>query len=174
MGSKKLNIGCGRDIKKDYVNMDSVKLPGVDIVHDLDKYPWPFKDSIFEEIYASQVLEHLKDKIKPLEEIWRISKSNAKIIIKVPYFPGIYAAGDPTHRQFFNYSTFDYFSIKDKGLNYYSKAKFKIIKKKILFHKALKPLEAINLSRFTQKFWAAFFSFLIPATVLEVELRVVK
>jgi len=44
--STKLNIGCGKDIKEDYVNLDSVKLPEVDVVHNLDKYPWPLNISI--------------------------------------------------------------------------------------------------------------------------------
>ena len=170
----KLNMGCGRDIKVGYVNMDSAKLAGVDIIHDLDKFPWPFKDNYFEEVFASHVLEHLNDKIKPLEEIYRVCKNNAKVIIKVPIFPGTYAVCDPTHKQFFNYSTFDYFRPNNQGLNYYSKAKFEIIKRKIIFHPALKPMEAINISSFTQKFWAAFLSFILPAVILEVELRVIK
>ncbi|HPC10341.1 MAG TPA: class I SAM-dependent methyltransferase, partial [archaeon] len=66
----KLNIGCGKKILKGYINLDVVKLPGVDIVHDLNKYPWPFKDNYFDEIYADNVLEHLDDIIKPIEEIW--------------------------------------------------------------------------------------------------------
>ena len=47
----KLNIGCGKKILNGYINLDVVKLPGVDIVHDLNKYPWPFKDNYFDEIY---------------------------------------------------------------------------------------------------------------------------
>ncbi len=30
---KKLNLGCGKDIRKGYINLDLKKLPGVDIVH---------------------------------------------------------------------------------------------------------------------------------------------
>jgi len=171
---KKLNIGCGKDIRKGYINLDSIKLPGVDLMHNLDKYPWPFKNNTFEEVYCANVLEHLESIIKPMEEIWRISKNSAKVIIKVPIFPGIGAAADPTHKQFFSFLTFNYFRPEDE-LNYYSKARFKIIKRKIIFHQYLKPLTWLfNSSEKMQKFYNTFLSFLIPAYSLHFELRAVK
>lgn len=170
---KKLNIGCGKDIKKGYANLDSVKLPGIDKVHDLNKFPWPFKDNEFDEIYASHVLEHLDSIIKPIEEIWRISKNNARIRIEVPIFPSVWAAADPTHKQFFTYMTFDYFRPED-NLNYYSKARFKILKRKIIFSKYLFFMNIINISELLQKIYYLFFSFLIPANTLYFELQALK
>lgn len=174
MGKTKLYIGCGKDIRKGYINLDCVKLPGVDVVHNLDKYPWPFKDNTFEEVYCVNVLEHLESIVKPMEEIWRISKNSARIIIKAPIFPGIGAAADPTHKQFFSFLTFNYFRPED-GLNYYSKARFRIIKRKIIFHQYLKPLTwFFNLSEKMQKFYNTFLSFLIPAYTLYFELETIK
>ncbi len=172
--TKKLNIGCGKDIKKGYVNLDSVKLPGVDVVHNLDKYPWPFKDNTFEEFNCDNVLEHLDSIVKPMEEIWRISKNKGKVIINVPIFPSIWAMVDPTHKQFFTYMTFNYFRPED-SLNYYSKARFNIVKRKIIFHKWLFPLTwFFNLSEQMQKFYTIFLSFTIPASSLYFELETIK
>jgi predicted SAM-dependent methyltransferase len=56
----KLNIGCGKKILEGYVNLDKIKLPGVDVVQDLNKYPWEFQDNTFDEIYADNVMEHLE------------------------------------------------------------------------------------------------------------------
>ena len=174
MRKTKLYIGCGKDIKKEYINLDCIKLPGVDVVHNLDKYPWPFKDNTFEEVCCANVLEHLESIVKPMEEIWRISKNSSRIIIKVPIFPGIGAAADPTHKQFFSFLTFNYFRPED-GLNYYSKARFNIVKRKIIFYQYLKPLTwFFNLSEKMQKFYNTFLSFLIPAYTLDVELEVIK
>jgi len=128
----KLNIGCGKKQLKGYINLDSTKLKGVDVIHNLNKYPWPFKNNYFDEIYADNVLEHLNSITQPIEEIWRISKAGAKIKIIVPYTPSVWAFCDPTHKQFYTYFTLDYFT-KDAKLNYYSNARFKIIKKKINF-----------------------------------------
>jgi hypothetical protein len=32
---KRLNLGCGRDVRPNWVNLDRVSLPGVDVVHDI-------------------------------------------------------------------------------------------------------------------------------------------
>ena len=71
---KKLNIGCGKDIKKDYINLDKAKAPGVDVIHDIDQYPWPFEDNYFDEVYGRDVIEHVKDLFKAMMEIKRICK----------------------------------------------------------------------------------------------------
>lgn len=171
---KKLNLGCGKDIKKGYINLDSVKLKGIDVVHNLEKYPWPFKKDEFDEIYCDNVLEHLSDIIKPVEEIWRISKSKAKIIVKVPIYPSIWAYSDPTHKSAYTFITFNYFRPND-SLNYYSKARFLIKKRIINFHKYLKPFEFFfNLSEKMQKFYYFFLSMIIPARQLYFELEVIK
>lgn len=171
---KKLNLGSGKDIKKDFINLDSVKLPGVNVIHNLNKYPWPFKRNEFDLIYSSHVLEHLDSIIKPMEEIWRISKPGARRVIKVPIFPSIGAAADPTHKRFYTYLTFNYFRPED-SLNYYSKARFKIIKRKIVFS-SLTPFFTwfFNLSEKMQKFYTLFLSFLIPANSLYFELETIK
>ena len=78
---KRLNIGCGKKNKNGYINLDLLKLPNVDVVHDLNQFPWPFKKNEFDEILCDNVLEHLNDTIKPIEELWRITKN--KGIIKI-------------------------------------------------------------------------------------------
>ena len=65
----KLNIGCGKDIKKGYINLDKSKVDGVDVVHDLDTYPWPFEDDFFDEVYGRDIIEHSKDLFKSMMEI---------------------------------------------------------------------------------------------------------
>ena len=55
----KLNLGCGNDIKEGWVNMDYIGAEGVDVVHNLNRLPYPFPDNTFDSILASHVLEHL-------------------------------------------------------------------------------------------------------------------
>ena len=173
MKSDRLNLGSGKNIKEGYLNLDSAKLPGVDIVWDLNKHPWPIKSNSFGEIYISHVLEHLDDLIKCLEEIHRISKKDAKIIIKVPIFPSIYSANDPTHKHFFTYFTFEYFE-PNAHYDYYSKAKFKIVKRKINFswNRYLKWISFfVNLS---PRFYSRYLSFIFPSNELYIELKTIK
>ena len=170
----KLNLGCGNKIMKGYINLDSVKLDGVDVIHNLDKYPWPFKDNTFTEIYADNILEHLDSMITPVEEIWRITKNKGLVKIIVPIAPSVWAFCDPTHKQFYTYFTFNYFT-ENSALNYYSKARFNILKVKIKFNKYLKFIEwFFNSSRLFKKIYAIYLYNLIPAEYLKFDLKVVK
>jgi len=176
-----LDIGCGKnkyksENKKDkIIGLDIVKLPGVDVVHDLEKFPWPFKDNEFDIIIANHILEHLSNTVRVMEEIWRISKPDAIIKINVPYFTSPGAFQDPTHKRFFTLRTFDYFT-NESGLNYYSKARFKILKKKLIFD-SVRPKISKLFDWFinsNQKVYERFLSRIIPAQNLYVELKTIK
>jgi len=170
----KLNLGCGKDIKNGYLNVDISPLSGVNKVINLNRYPWPLKDRSFKEIYCDNILEHLDNIVLPMEEIWRICKDKARVIIKVPAYPSIWAFSDPTHKSVFTLITLDYFRPED-GLNYYSKARFKIINKKIIFNKYLKFIENIvNLNPKIQKTYYLFLSLIVPPSSLFFELEAVK
>jgi SAM-dependent methyltransferase len=109
-----LNLGCGRDIKKSdkerkWINLDKSKIKGVDVVHDLDKVPWPFKSDYFDEVYARDIIEHSKDLFKTMKEIHRISKKNAIIKIIVPYWHSS-SAFYAHHNYFFNVDSLKFFT----------------------------------------------------------------
>ena len=124
-----LNIGCGSDVRTDFVNLDKVPLPGVDVVWDITQFPYPFEDNRFSSVIMINVLEHLPDPIKVLEEICRICKPTASVVIRVPYWNSIEQSTDPTHIQFFNERSLDYFD-PSKALcqqrPYYSTARLTI------------------------------------------------
>ena len=129
---KRLNLGCGNDIREGYINLDSANLPGVDVVWDLDHYPWPFEDCEFDEVIVIDVLEHLRDKIKPVEELWRITKPDALIVVQVPNWNTEDMWVDPTHRQPYTHRSFDFFDVAsaktiDRG--YLSHARFRVLGK---------------------------------------------
>lgn len=126
----KVNIGCGAQIKDGFIGVDILQFPGVDIVHDLNVFPYPFMDNEIDEVWMDQVLEHLSEPVKVIEELYRICKNDAVITIGVPYFRSFYATIDPTHKNFFGLNWFNYF---DPNHIYcrkykYSKAEFNITK----------------------------------------------
>ena len=106
--AKKLNIGCGVDIKKGWVNLDSIHIPGVDIVHDIEKVPLPFETQDFDKILAQDVLEHV-DYIPVLKDLHRIMKLGGILHIRVPHFTSKNNFVDPTHRRMFSINTWDFF-----------------------------------------------------------------
>ena len=169
----KLNLGCGEDIKKGYINMDAVALPGVDTVHDIDCAPWPFEDNSFNEIYCSHVLEHVSDLAGTMSEIRRVALPGACILIRAPHFSCGVSYRDPTHRRLFSYFTFDYFTSDC----FYELPKFEIIKRQLNFTRLsatfLNPI--INpLLNISPHLYERLFCWILPASEVVCELKVIK
>jgi len=172
MKPKKLNLGCGKDYKESYVNIDICKDLKADVYHDLGKFPYPFKANTFDEILSLGTLELIDANfLKIMEELHRICKSGAIIKIRSPVFPNMCSAQDPLTKKFMTWNTFEYF--KDGGFDYYSKARFDTIKREYIFSinrfKWVNPI--INLS---PKFYTRFLFNLFPANCIYYKLKVVK
>lgn len=111
--SKKLNVGCGRNVINGWINLDHIALPGVDVVADIDscaKHPLPLPDNHVDEFLLSHVLEHLHNPLPLMQELHRIAIPDALAVIRIPYGSSDDAFEDPTHvRQYFH-ASFGYFS----------------------------------------------------------------
>jgi SAM-dependent methyltransferase len=81
---KKINVGCGKDIKLGYDNLDLHSENGANIVWDLNNLPLPFKTNTYDYVYCSHVIEDFADPIPLIKELIRICKVNGIIEIKVP------------------------------------------------------------------------------------------
>lgn len=125
---KKVDFGCGSSKKCGFIGVDILAMPGVDIVHNLSEFPYPFRDDEIDEVWMDNVLEHIPSPIKVVEELHRICKSGAKIHIGVPYFRSAYSVIDPTHVNFFGVFWFNYFdpTHRFQSKYKYSNAKFNI------------------------------------------------
>lgn len=97
-GPLKLDLGCGANKREGFEGVDIAKIPGVNKVFDLRKTPWPWKDKSVNEIYCSQFFEHLTapERIKFMEECYRILEPNGKLQIIVPVGDRMFQ--DPTHQ----------------------------------------------------------------------------
>ena len=103
----KLNLGCGPVIADDMVNVDIVRLPGVDVVADLDQ-PWPWADETCEHILVSHLFEHVAEPVRFMAEAWRVLIPDGVLDIRVPYYKHVFAFSDPTHKRFCTELTFGY------------------------------------------------------------------
>jgi len=183
---RKLNLGCDFDYKEGWINLD--QYPGrADIVHDLDKFPYPFKKDTFDYILASHVIEHLNNIIKVMKELWRISKPDAIIEIKVPYYKSFNAFRDITHKHQFTWDSFSTFvgklSLREKKEVGYIPVLFEYVDRKLiwassnkLFIKQLCKLnnKIININpEFFERYCPIFFDIFNPEA-LHVKLRVKK
>lgn len=96
----KLDLGCGQNKREGFTGVDSVAGAGVDVVHDLMKFPWPFKSDSVEEVFSSHFLEHVPGllRIPFMDELYRVMKVGAKAIIITPFGWSSRAVQDPTHQ----------------------------------------------------------------------------
>jgi SAM-dependent methyltransferase len=109
----RLNVGCGRNIREGWVNLDSVALPGVDIVCDLEKLrdmPIDLPDETVDHFLLSHVIEHIRDSLGLMQELWRLATPEATLIIRVPHGGSDDAWEDPTHVRAYFLGSFGYFS----------------------------------------------------------------
>ena len=76
----KLHLGCGGDLKKDYINID-IQSP-FDVQHDLRK-SLPYKDGSIDEIFSDDVIQMFsREEWKFVKKDWvRVLKSGGKLDI---------------------------------------------------------------------------------------------
>lgn len=118
-----LDVGCGENKQKNFVGMDIRNVHGVDIVHDLEKIPYPIEDDICLKILASHIVEHINPSkfgfVNVMNEWWRIMKPDGELMIAIPYAWSYGYIQDPTHCNPCNEATFQYFDPKFPLYNIY-------------------------------------------------------
>jgi len=125
----KLNLGCGSRKVEGYVNIDKNKRANPDLVHDVES-GLPYDDMTVDAIVAKDFLEHVKAEnvIFVIDEIWRVLKIGCIFEHLTPSTDGRGAFQDPTHRSFWNFNSWNYFTIDEYREQIGSRAKFEIIK----------------------------------------------
>ena len=108
-----LDIGCGENKNKGFVGMDYRPLDVVDILWDVEEFPWPLPDNSVTMATASHLLEHINPHkggfIRFMDEVWRVLVPDGRFAIVVPHG---YSSGylqDPTHCNQMNEATWAYF-----------------------------------------------------------------
>lgn len=190
-----LDVGCGLSkYKRKYgdvvIGLDLFNLRHADVIHDLNVFPYPFKDNEFDIIWCNQVLEHLNNPVKVIEEFWRITKPEGKVFINVPHYSSFMVWSHIDHKRGYSVNSFNIFRVdNEEKIN--SKAKFKV-KSELKWLKFLTYANNVFVNRMaqvmillvdaivnynfkTQLVAERFLCYLIGGfDVVEVELEVVK
>ena len=170
-----LEVGCGPSKSPGATGLDRLALPGVDVVHDVDRIPWPLPDDEFDEVRCLHVLEHVDDICGVMDELHRITRPGGRVRIVVPYFARYSAFKDPTHRRFCTFESFNYFVAgteeRDRS---YSRHEFQYVTRELIFSGGLRGRVGAWLlargHRGYERRWARTF----PARTMEVVLEPVK
>jgi len=171
---KKLNLGCGKNRSvPEAMTVDINPQTGADIIHDLNRFPWPLSDNEFDIIYCTDILEHLDDLVKVMGEIYRIAKPFARVNIAVPHFSCANAYTDPTHKHFFGLFSFDYFTAQNKW-DFYTKIRFNKKRVQLIFYPTLLNKLIWRLTNRYPQFYERHLAWIFPAWFISVELEAIK
>lgn len=132
---KKLNLGCGMEYRKNWVNIDFDKNFKADLYVDITKIPYPLEDESFDLVYCKMVLEHVKNPSQVINETYRILKKGGQFIIITPHFTSSEALCGDIHVSTFNCSYWEIFAKSPGQWGYKVKSSFGYLNKRIEFGK---------------------------------------
>jgi SAM-dependent methyltransferase len=132
----RVDVGCGERKIPGAIGIDTARISGVDLLGDLER-GLPLRDGSVDVLHAYHVLEHVRDFIGSMEEIWRVLRDGGVAHIKAPHAASPYTTWkDPTHRRGLSIATFAYFDdtyFDGQVFAYYSKARFRIEHARLCF-----------------------------------------
>lgn len=96
----------GLDISPEAIGWCADK--GLGIVHQGDVCAIPFPDKRFDLVLATDIIEHVDDDLKSLQELHRVLKESGTIVITVPAFPCLWGLQDVVaqHKRRYRHSDF--------------------------------------------------------------------
>jgi O-antigen biosynthesis protein len=106
-GYTMINLGGRFNNPNNYLSVD---LHSADINCDLNEEHWPFEDSSVAVVRCFDILEHLKNPINTMKEIYRILMPGGYLLSMTPSTDGRGAWMDPTHVSGFNQNSFWYYT----------------------------------------------------------------
>ncbi len=181
---KILDLGCGLNKHKsdnpedEVIGIDYVKLPGVDIVRDLED-GIPLEDNSIDMIVSNFAMGHVKNFFLLMDDIYRVGKNGAKVKIKAPFYSSERQWNNPTQVQFFSPRTFEIY--QPGHLRHYYKqvgdTKFKVNSVKLVFGAGRSRMLNFIMNPIINKFqrtYVRFFAWSIPCSEIHYELEIVK
>lgn len=162
----RVELACGQQKQEGYIGVDRENIEGVDIVHDLEQYPWPFEDDSVYEFFTSHYVEHIPiirtydseyGLVKFMEEVWRCLMPGGLIKIVAPYYTSIRAWQDPTHTRAITDITFHYFCREFQDMtkvgHYLGKCNFELISRTYVLNKEWEPRGDEARAWATKHYW---------------------
>jgi SAM-dependent methyltransferase len=148
-----------------------------DVIADLDRFSFPFRDGSFREVRAIHVIEHVSDVMRTMEEIHRLLADGGRAVIVTPHYTDFSSYCDPTHRWHLNSFSMRYFGEDHGGFAYYSHARFREISTRVRLLALWRYLGfelLVNASPHFRRFWEFYLCFLIRGKVIEWQLEAIK
>ena len=114
--SLRLNLGCGKDVREGWVNVDHVEAPGV-VCADLNDPQWYQAlsgildwDDLVDHSDAHHVIEHLTNPLGFMQGLYAVTRPGGTVDIRCPHGASDDAWEDPTHVRPYYENSFAVFS----------------------------------------------------------------
>ncbi len=172
-----LDVGCGIQKAPGAIGIDRNPASVADVLCDLDRIPYPFRDNSFDRLQAVHVIEHVSDVLRTIEEFHRLVRPGGRIFLVTPHYTDFSSFCDPTHRWHLNSFSFRYFGEDHGGFGFYSPARFEEISVRVrllAFWRLLGLEFLVNRSRRFRLFWEYYLCYLVRGKVMEFEFEALK
>jgi SAM-dependent methyltransferase len=117
-----VDLGCGPNKIVGAFGFDVRLKPGVNVICELER-TLPLKTNCVDVIHLSHIVEHIRELVQFMEEVYRVCRPGAEVRVIVPYYTSRGAFRDPTHVRFITEDTFQYF---EPPTDYGTKTNFRI------------------------------------------------
>jgi SAM-dependent methyltransferase len=172
-----LDVGCGINKRPGSIGIDRNPASRADVLADLDRFPYPFKDSSFDALQAVHVIEHVSDVIRTMEEFHRLVRPGGEVFLVTPHYTDFSSFCDPTHRWHLNSFSLRYFGEDNAGYGYYSSVRFREISTRVKLLALWRWLGfelLVNAFPRFRRFWEYYLCYVVRGKVIEWRLGVIK
>ena len=167
-----LDVGCGSGKMPGAVGLDISADTQADIVHDLNVFPYPIEDSSFDHVLLQDVIEHVAEPVRVLEELHRVLRPGGRLKLRTPHFSSVLAYSDPTHQHYF--SALAIRSFAEPRFAHYTDARYEIVHVTIDLWLPFRLTGIAALANRFQEVYEKYFAFWFPAMNLRAELIALK
>lgn len=165
------DLGCGNSKHPGAIGVDVSADTAADVVHDLDRYPWPIEDGVADVVILQDVIEHVEDAYRFMAEVHRICRPGGVVRIRTPHFSSALAYGDPTHRRYLSVAGVR--TLAQPGFDHYTTARFDIVSVTV---DGWLPARVTGLQRLCNAApdaYEKYFAFIMPSMNIQAEFRAV-
>lgn len=103
-----IDLGCGGNKRPSAFGFDCRMESGVNVICNIEE-PLPLRSNCVDVVHLSHVMEHIRNLLPFMEEVFRVCKPGAEVHVTVPYYTSRGAFRDPTHVRYLTEDTFQYF-----------------------------------------------------------------
>jgi SAM-dependent methyltransferase len=166
-----LDVGCGSKKWPGAVGLDISEDTDADVVHDLNEFPYPLQDDSFDQVLMQDVLEHVRDPIRVMDELHRVCRPGGRIQLRTPHFSSMLAYSDPTHTHYFSAEAIR--TLAEPRFSHYTTVRMRVVHVTIdLWF----PFRVLGVGFLVRRFpiqYESYLAFRFPAMNIRAEFEVV-